>query len=147
MFGDALTTKCDQLIEHRLGVTHASVCSFGDGPCCRVIEVNAFLGGNILQVLGDGLGGDGPQVEALAARYDGGEDLIRFGGGENELYVLRRLLECFEQGIEGGRSKHVHLVNIVDFEFTLCRGELNVFADISDVIDTIVGGSVNFDNI
>ena len=109
--------------------------------------MNAFLGGNILQVLGDGLGGDGPQVEALAARYDGGEDLIRFGGGENELYVLRRLLECFEQGIEGGRSKHVHLVNIVDFEFTLCRGELNVFADISDVIDTIVGGSVNFDNI
>ena len=147
MLGDAFATKCDQLIEHGLSVTHATVCSFGDGPCCRVIEVNAFLCGNILKVLGNGLGGDRPQVEALAARYDGGEDLIRFGGGENELYVLRRLLECFEQGIEGGRSKHVHLVNVVDFEFALCRGKLNVFTDISDVIDAIVGGSVNFDDI
>ncbi len=54
------------------------------------------------------------RVEALAARQDGDRDLAHLGGGEDELHMLGRLFQRFEQAVEGGLRQHVHFVDDVD---------------------------------
>ena len=90
-FVNFVSTEGDELVQHGLGVAHAAIGTFGDSPGGGVIQLYALFGGDVLEVAGDDLGGDGTEVEALAARDDSGEDLVRFGGGEDELHVGGRL--------------------------------------------------------
>jgi hypothetical protein len=64
-------------------------------------------------------GRDRLQVEALAAREDRRQHLLRIGRGEDELHVRRRLLERLQQRVERRRREHVHLVDDVDLELPL----------------------------
>src|SRR4026207_2583579 len=48
------------------------------------------------------LGGNGAEVEALAAREHGGGNLLRIRGGEDEDHVRGRLLQRLEEGGGGG---------------------------------------------
>ena len=93
VFLDMLATEGDELIQHGLGIAHSAIGSLGNGPGSRFIEIDTFLGSNVKQLLGNDVGGDGPEIKALAAGNDGGEDLVRFGGREDELHVLGRLFK------------------------------------------------------
>ncbi len=57
---------------------------------------------------------DAMEVETLAARKNGLENLLRIGGAQNEHHVRRRLLKGLEQRVERRRREHVNLVDDVD---------------------------------
>ena len=59
----------------------------------------------------------------MGTRPDRPNDLVRLGGGEDELDVWRRLLDQLEQGIEACRGHHMGLVDDVDLEAAADRGE------------------------
>ena len=92
-FGDFVSAKGDELVEHRLGVAHAAVCSFCDGPGGGVVKFNSFFLRDVLQVCRDDVGGNRAEIEALTTRDDGRENLVGLGGGEDELYVLGRFFK------------------------------------------------------
>ena len=86
-------------------------------------------------VIGDDLIGNAPQVEALAAGYDGRQDLLRLCGRKDEFYVLGRLLQGLQKCVEGLVRKHVNLINDIDFEFTILRWVSNLVNKISYIVN------------
>ena len=137
-FGDLLPAKSHQLIEHRLGVAHAAVRSFGNGPGGGVVELYALFSGDVLEMRGDDIGGDGAQVKALAAGDDGGQDFVGLGGGKDEFDVFRRFLEGFQESVEGSWREHVDLINVNDAESTGGRGEADRFEQRAYFVDLVV---------
>ena len=83
----------------------------------------------------------------LWQREDGGEDLVGFGGGEDEFHVLRRLLQGLEEGVKGGCGEYVDLIDVIDPEFPAGGGEADGFAELADFIDAVVRGTVDFEDI
>ena len=147
VFLNVFATEGDELIEHGLSVPHAAIGPFGNGPGGGFVEIDAFLGGNMEQLLGDDVGGDGPEVEALAARDDGGEDFIRLGGREDELHVRGGLLEGLEKGVEGRIREHVDLIDVVNLERGIGGSVLHRLAELADLLDAIVGRTIDFEDI
>ena len=93
------------------------------------------------------IGGDTRKVEPLAAREDGDRNLLRLGRREDELHMRRRLFERFEQRVERLRRDHVDFVDDVDLE-ARSRGAIgDGLAEFADVLDAVVGGAVDFENV
>ena len=91
----------------------------------------------------DVLRGDPPEFIALAAGEDGERDLFRLGGGEDEEHVLGRLLQRFQQRVEGLLREHVHFVDDVHL-FPAHRGERpHRFLQGADLLDAAVRGGVD----
>ena len=82
--------------------------------------------------------GDTVEVVGLAARKDGGENLVLFGGAEDEDGVCGRLLEGFEEGVEGLRAEHVHLVDYIHAVPAHLRRDLHLLEQGADVFDAVV---------
>lgn len=72
---------------------------------------------------------------------------MSFCGGKDEFYVGGRFFEGFEEGIEGGIGKHVDFVDDVDFKACLGGGILAGFAKVADLIDGVIGGTIDFNDI
>ncbi len=83
----------------------------------------------------------------LAARGDGGRDLVRFGGAEDEDGPLGRLLDGLQEGVEGFAGDLVGFID--DEDFVLVAGGLvaDVFAQLAHFIDAAVGGGVDLDDV
>lgn len=135
------------MIEHGLGIAHATVRAFGDGPGGGGIEGDVFHGSDVEEVVSNDLAGDGAEIEALAAGEDGGKDFLDLGGGEDEFYVFGGFFEGFEEGVEGGVGEHVDFIDVVDFELTAGGGEFYRFAEFADLFDAIVGGAIDFEDV
>ena len=90
---------------------------------------------------------DQPERVVVGARADGGQHLVRLGGGEDEDEELRRLLDHLEQGVEALRGHHVGLVDDVDLVAAVDRGEEGAFAQVARVLDTAVAGRVDLDHV
>ncbi len=90
----------------------------------------------------DDLDADAVEVVDLAAREDGGDDLVFFGRGQDEQGMGGRLLECLEEGVEGRRREHVHLVDDVDAVFSDLGRDAHLVGERADVLDRVVGGGV-----
>jgi hypothetical protein len=58
-------------------------------------------------------------------------------------YIPWRLLQCLQQGVEGLGGDHVNLVDYVDLVLALHRGIGHVFAQLTDIVDAVVGGAVD----
>ena len=101
----------------------------------------------MLQTVDDVLVGDAPEIVALAAGDDSGGDFVALGGGHNEDGVLRRFLQRFEQRIERRATEHVDLVNDVDLVLAGAGSEIDLVTQVTDVVDAVVGGGVDFDHI
>ena len=54
------------------------------------------------------------EIEALAARGDGGDYFVRIGGSQDENDVRGRLLQRLEEGIGALPRYHVHLIDDID---------------------------------
>mgnify|MGYP006969180271 CR=1 FL=1 len=61
--------------------------------------------------------------------------------------MLRRFFQGFQKRIERGRGQHVYLVDDEHALFALGRRISNILADITDVVNTVVGGSVQLRDI
>ena len=66
------------------------------------------------------------------------------GGGEDEDGVGWRLLECLQESIESRGREHVDFVNDEDLVLADLGRYANLVDEGSDVIDRVVGGSVQF---
>ena len=91
--------------------------------------------------------GDEAEGVVVSARADRADDLLRLGGGEDELHVRRRLLDEFEQGVEALRGDHVGLVEDEDLEAVASRSEGGALTQVSGIVDAVVGGGVDLDDI
>jgi hypothetical protein len=72
---------------------------------------------------------------------------LDFGGGEDEFYVRRGFFEGFEEGVEGGVGEHVDLIDVVDFELAASGGVFDGFAEVADLVNAVVGGTVDFEDV
>ena len=145
--GDVLAAKTDKLVKRRLGVAHAAFRAARDGEQRSLVDRDLFLAANVLEMPGDQVHGDAPEIEALAARHDRRQHLLRFGGGKNELHVRRRLLERLEQRVERRRGEHVYLVDDVDFKLRRSRRVHAGLSQLTHLFDTVVAGAVDLKHV
>ena len=87
------------------------------------------------------------EIELQATRQHRNREFLRIGGGEQELDVRRRFLECLQQRIEGTRAQHVHLVDQVHLVAAARRRVLHVVEQFARVIDLGARGGVDFDQV
>ena len=83
----------------------------------------------------------------VRARPDGRDDLLRLGGGENELQVRRRLLDQLQQRVEALLGDHVRLVDDVDLEAPGHRRVEGPLAQFPGVVHAAVRGRVDLDHV
>ena len=146
--GDAARGERNQLIERALAVAKAA---FG-GACQRLdggrLGVDAFRRGDALQLVGDGAGADGPELELLGARADRVRNLVQLRRRHDELHVRRRLLDRFQQGVEGMVRELMHLVDDEDLEAVADRPQAEAADDhLTDLVHLGVGGGVDLEDV
>lgn len=87
------------------------------------------------------------EVVDLAAREDGGQDLVLLGRGEDEDDMGGRFLQRLEEGIEGLLREHVDLVDDKDLVAAHLRGDAGLLHELLDLIDTIVGRGIELEDV
>ncbi len=87
------------------------------------------------------------QRELQAARQHGDRQLLRIGGGQEELHVRRRLFQGLQQRVEGAGREHVHFVDQVDLEAATTRRVLHVVEQLAGILDLGAAGGVHFDQV
>ena len=107
----------------------------------------ALVGDDLLEVLDQHRHLDAAQIEALAARQHGEGNLAHLGGGEDELHVLRRLLQRLQQRVERALGEHVHLVDEVHLVARHQRLVARALDDLAHVVDAGVGGGVHLQHV
>ena len=140
-------TKSDSLIGQAHGVAHRTVGCAAQQPERVVFERNVFSAQHVGQVLDHTLRRHVLQRELQAARQDGGRQLLRVGGGEDELDVGRRLFQRLEQGVERVAGEHVHFVDQVDLEAPTARRVLHVVQQLASVFDLGAARGVDLDQV
>ena len=83
----------------------------------------------------------------MASGTDGCGYLLRFGGGKDEYYVGRRLLDGLQQCVESTGGEHVHLVYYIYLIAACLGGEQNLILDLADIIYTCVACSVDLNDV
>ncbi len=61
--------------------------------------------------------------------------------------MLRRLFQRLQQAIEGLRGEHVHFVDDLDLVTRRNRAIAHLLDDLSDIIDTGMGGGVHLNHV
>ncbi len=145
--GDGAPRVGGQLVQDPDGVPEAAPGRSGDDREWALGHLDALLRGDAGEYADHLHHGGAAEVEALAARQDGGRDLVRLGRGQHEDGVGRRLLEGLEQRVERFGGEHVHLVDDVHLHATFHRGEVHLVAQVADVVDAPVGGGVHLDDV
>src|SRR6185369_11268899 len=87
------------------------------------------------------------KTEMLAARRDGGRNLVRFGSAENKNDPGRRLFDGFQQRVKGFACD---LVRFIDDEnlVAVANGTIAyVFTKLAHLINAAIGGGINLDYI
>ena len=72
---------------------------------------------------------------------------MQLRGSQNEHQMLRRLLQNFQQGVEGRRGQHVDLVHDVDPLFHIGGGVDGLVPEGPDLVHAVVGGGVQLQHI
>jgi len=83
----------------------------------------------------------------LAARGDGGGDLVRFRGAEHEDHPGRRLFDGLQQRVESLIGDLVRFVDDENLVAVARRLVAHVFTQLAHFIDAAVGGGVDFDDV
>ena len=83
----------------------------------------------------------------LAARADGLGDVLGLRGSHHEDDVVGRLLEGFEQGVEGRVGDLVGFVEDVDLVLVAGGTVAGGVAKLTDLVDATVGGGVDLDDV
>ncbi|PSK59938.1 hypothetical protein B0E53_06900 [Micromonospora sp. MH33] len=137
----------DELVEHGEAVPGAAAAGAHHQRENRLLDLDPLGLGQLLQVGPEHLRRDQPERVVVGPRLDRAEDLLRLGGGEDELDVLRGFLDQLEQGVEAGRRDHVRLVDDVDLEAAAGRREERLLAQLTGVVNAAVAGRVDLDDV
>ncbi|CDA45195.1 dNA polymerase subunits gamma and tau [Prevotella sp. CAG:5226] len=138
LVGDVPLAVACHLVEDGERIAHAAIGLFGNDVQCFGLVGDALLASHIFEVL-DGVGhGDACKVVYLAAAQYGGHDFVLFGSGKHKYGVCGRLFKRFEKGIECSLREHVHLVDDKHLVASYLWGNLHLFNQSANVVDTIV---------
>src|SRR6185312_14026553 len=137
----------NELVEERQPVAHAAIRGLRDEREARGLELYALLFQDGAQMRGNLRERNPFEVELQTARQHRDRQLLRVGGGEQELHVRRRLLESFEERVEGVCREHVYLVDQVHLVAATGGRVLHVVEELAGVIDLGAGGGVDLDEI
>ncbi len=99
------------LVENGQCVAHTSIGFLGYHGECFVLAGYSLALGHAFQVANRIAHGHSLEVIDLATRQDSGQNLVLFGGCEDEHHVCGRLFECLQEGVERRCGQHMHLVN------------------------------------
>ncbi len=138
-----VTADGNAAVEQRERVSERAVGNRGDQHGGAVVERDVLLIRHIEQPVGDGARRNAVEIKPLTARLDGEHDLVDFCCCEDEHDMLWRLLEDFEQCVEGLGGEHMHLVDDIDLVTALVGRALHLVDDAADVVDLAVRGSVH----
>ena len=113
------TRPGDELVEHGQRVTHRPTAGPDDEGEHPRRDRHALGVADLLQIAGQPGRRDEPERVVVGPGADRPDDLLRLGCREDELHMLRRLLDDLQQGVEALRGDHVGLVDDVDLVATL----------------------------
>ena len=122
--------KNAQLLQRGERVAHAALGMARHDGERLVVVIEALLLAHVGQAMLDILVADAVEIEALAAREDGLQNLLRIGGAQHKDHVCRRLLERLEQRVERRRREHVNLVDDIDLVLAAHRGKVDGVDDL-----------------
>ncbi|HSP04743.1 MAG TPA: hypothetical protein VLR27_14620, partial [Acidimicrobiales bacterium] len=106
-----------------------------------VVELEPGVGDHVPDVTGEHVGGQQVELEVLGAGPDGGQHLLRLGGGQHEHDVLGRLLQRLQQRVGRCRREHVHLVEHVHLAVA-ARAHGDPAEQVAHGVHAVVGGGV-----
>ena len=133
------SAKCHRLVENGQSIPHGSVCLVGDDVKGFVVDADALLACHHPEVPDYVLHRNPVEVVGLAAGEYGRENLVLLGGCKYKYGVCRRLLEGFEEGVEGLLREHMHLVYDIDTVFAHLRRHPDLVHKGLDVFHSVVG--------
>ena len=143
----SLRRATQQLVEHRQRVTDRAAARTDHEREGGVVDGDALRLADVGEVVTEHPRGHEPERVVVGARADGPDDLLRLGGGEDELGVGRGLLDQLQQGVEALRRDHVGLVDDVDLVAARDGGEVGPLTQVTRVVDTAVRGRVDLDDV
>lgn len=135
------------MVEEREAVAEGAAAFFADEFESSVGDFDVFFLTNLLEVWKHDSRRGEAEGEDLASGGDGDGDFFEVGGGEDEDDVGGGFFQSFEKGVEGGFREHVNFVDDVDLEFAFRWGDDGFFAEVADVVNAGVRGSVDFDDV
>ena len=147
LLANGLAGEGQDLVEQGLRIAHGAATFAGDDLEAGVGDADAFLLSYELESLVDGSHRNHLEIEALTAADYGVEQLLGVGGREDEDYVSRWLFEGLEQSVEALLGDHVHFVDDVDLVARPLRRVLHLLDQVADVVDAVVGSSINLDQV
>ena len=140
--------KNAQLLQRGERVAHAALGMARHDSQRLVVVIEALLLAHVCQAALDILVADAMEIEALAAREDGLQNLLRVGGAQHKDHVRRRLLERLEQRVERRRREHVDLVDDIDLVLAAHRGKVDGVDDfLAHIVHARAGGGIELVDI
>ncbi len=136
-----------ELVEQGKGVAHRSAAGAHDERQDARCHGDFFAVAHALRVFEHLRGRDKPERVVVRARANRPDDFVRFGCRKDELHVLRWFLHDLEERVETLRRHHVRLVEDENLVAVAGRGEHGALAQVPGIIDPIVAGCVDFDDI
>ena len=133
--------------QHTDGIAHTAHGELCDQVECILVNGNLFRISNVTQTVDDDRGCDAAEIVPLTAGQNRRGDFMHLGGCRNVDDMFRRFLQRFQKRIECRRGQHMYLVDDEYTLFALGRRIGDILADITDVVNTVVGGGVHFDDI
>ena len=143
----AVVRPADELVHDREGVAHRAAAGAHHEGEDAGADLDALGLAQVGEVALEDVGRDETEGVVVGARADGADDLLRLGGGEDELHVRRRLLDELEQRVEALRGDHVGLVEDEDLVAVAGRGEGGALTQVAGVVDAVVAGGVDLDDV
>ena len=137
----------DGLVEQAQGIAHAAVGGPGQQAQRPLFETDLLGAEHLLQMRGDLLLGQPLEIELQAAGEHRHRQLLRIGGGEQELHVGWRLFQGLEEGVEAVVGEHVHLVHQIDLVAAPGGCVLDVLQQLAGVFHLGAGGGIHLDEI
>ena len=134
------------LVELRQGVAGRPRPPLGHQADDLVGDVEPGLLGHPAQVVGQHVDRQQVELEVLGAAADGGQHLLRLGGGQHEDHVPGRLLQRLQEGVGRLGGEHVDLVDDVDLPPS-GRAQAGPGHQVAHGVDPPVGGGVELEHV
>ena len=146
-FGDLTGTVGNRLIGQRQGIAHAARGRQSQQTQGGRLKGHLFGLEDVIEMAADLRRRHLFEIELQAARQHRYRNLLRIGGGENELDMLGRLFERLEHGIERLIGEHMHFVDHVDLEARIRGGIDGLLEQGSHFGHATIRGGIHFDVI
>ena len=97
---DSIVAKGNGLVSQAQGIAHAAISRMTQLPERCLFPADRLSIQHLAQILDYLLGCQVLEIELQAARQHSDGQLLRVGGGKEELHMFRRFFQCLEHGVE-----------------------------------------------